>query len=39
MGAGGICPVLTCDDAQVSLGMDEIWPKGETHEECGFVSM
>ncbi|CAK9025730.1 Protein white [Durusdinium trenchii] len=31
--AGGICPVLSCDDALVSLGMDEIWPKGASPEE------
>ena len=36
MGAGGICPVLSCDDALVTLGMDEIWPIGDTHED-GFA--
>ncbi|CAE7757565.1 W [Symbiodinium sp. CCMP2456] len=33
MAAGGICPVLSCDDALVSLGMDEIWPRSDTSTE------
>ncbi|CAK9001110.1 unnamed protein product [Durusdinium trenchii] len=38
MGAGGICPVLSCDDALVTLGMDEIWPIGDTHEDTIFYN-
>ncbi|CAE7893568.1 W [Symbiodinium microadriaticum] len=33
MAAGGICPVLSCGDALVSLGMDEIWPMSDTSTE------
>jgi len=33
MAAGGICPVLSCDDALATLGMDEIWPLGSNHQE------
>lgn len=39
MAAGGICPVLTCDDGIASLGMDEIWPMGDTHVETIFYNM
>jgi len=40
MASGGICPVLSCDDALVSLGMDEIWPRSDTsHEETIFFNM
>ena len=31
--SGGICPVLSCDDALATLGMDEIWPLGSNHQE------
>ncbi|CAJ1455733.1 unnamed protein product [Effrenium voratum] len=31
--SGGICPVLTCEDAVRSLNMDTVWPSGETSEE------
>ena len=33
-GSGGICPVITCNDALRSIGMDDIWPMGDNHEEC-----
>lgn len=33
MASGGICPVLTCDDAITSLSMDDIWPMGDTHTQ------
>ncbi|CAE7280654.1 W [Symbiodinium sp. CCMP2592] len=40
MASGGICPVLSCDDALVSLGMDEIWPRSDTStEETIFFNM
>jgi len=39
MAAGGICPVLTCDDGIASLGMDEIWPMGDTHVETIFYNV
>ncbi|CAJ1354662.1 unnamed protein product [Effrenium voratum] len=32
-GSGGICPVITCNDALRSIGMDDIWPMGDNHEE------
>ncbi|CAJ1353819.1 unnamed protein product [Effrenium voratum] len=31
--SGGICPVLSCDDAIKFLNMDEVWPSGGTHDE------
>ena len=39
MASGGICPVLTCDQGIASLGMDEIWPMGETHVETIFYNI
>lgn len=40
MAAGGICPVLSCNHALTSLGMDDIWPKSETsHEETILFNM
>lgn len=33
MAAGGLCPVLSCEDALAFLGMDQIWPMGGSHEE------
>lgn len=30
---GGICPILSCDDALRTLELDEIWPAGNTNEE------
>lgn len=33
MASGGICPVLTCENAIASLGLDEIWPMGDTNVE------
>mmetsp|Transcript_25943 Transcript_25943/g.72380 ORF Transcript_25943/g.72380 Transcript_25943/m.72380 type:complete len:628 (+) Transcript_25943:127-2010(+) len=31
--SGGVCPVLTCDDAlnALGLGMDTLWPTGDTN--------
>jgi len=36
MAAGGLCPVLSCEDALAYLGMDQIWPMGRNHEETIF---
>ena len=35
---GGLCPVLSCEDALAFLGMDQIWPMGGSHEEIWDIS-
>ena len=35
---GGLCPVLSCEDALAYLGMDQIWPMGRNHEEIWDIS-
>jgi len=39
--SGGICPVLTCDDALNSLGLDSesMWPSGETNSDTIMYNM
>ncbi|CAE7231514.1 W [Symbiodinium pilosum] len=39
LASGGICPTLTCDDALRFLAMDEIWPRGDSHEETIFYNV
>lgn len=40
-GSGGVCPILTCDDALRQFGMDseDIWPSGDTKNETIMYNM
>lgn len=39
LASGGICPVLSCEDALVSVGMDEIWPMGDNQDDAGNLEL
>eukprot|EP00931_Biecheleriopsis_adriatica_P049263 TRINITY_DN28495_c0_g1_i1.p1 TRINITY_DN28495_c0_g1~~TRINITY_DN28495_c0_g1_i1.p1 ORF type:complete len:657 (+),score=116.01 TRINITY_DN28495_c0_g1_i1:71-1972(+) len=37
--SGGVCPVLSCEDALKFLGMDEVWPNGNTRNETVLYNL